>query len=211
MRPAEPPGPAGAVSVSCVGSPPPSTAGLLEVSELGPAGWVVGGQAASTPPHPALAHAQEWSGLCGNAHSPASGLDLGAATFGCRWKPAPRKLLELREEVCDEGEAAKALEPAVVWVLPPRGEGEQVRERFRNLGSLVCTVLGAPCLVRVTGRREGTLGVCTVRLAPRRKLRPTLTRAKRWRLIYNYTFVAGSSQGQLCVFSQETEKKACVC
>lgn len=71
MRPAEPPRPAGAVSISCVGSPP-GTARLLEVGELGK-NWVVGGQ--SPPPARTRASCEVWFAVY---RHPASGLDLGA-------------------------------------------------------------------------------------------------------------------------------------
>lgn len=97
MRPAEPPGPAGAVSISCVGSPP-SIAGPQEVGKLG-LGWVVGGQAAV--PHPASPHTALTLRLIVKLglwypDSPPLGWIWGLHLW-CRWKS--QELLQLREEV----------------------------------------------------------------------------------------------------------------
>lgn len=94
MRPTEPPGPAGAVSISCVGSPP-GTARLLEVGEL-EKDWVVGGQAAPLPPR-ARTQAHCELGLR-YPDTPPLGWIWGLHLW-CRWKSLPQELLELRKGV----------------------------------------------------------------------------------------------------------------
>lgn len=85
MRPTEPPGPAGAVSISCVGSPP-GTARLLEVGELGK-DWVVGGQAAPSPRARTLRLIVSW--VCG-IQIPRLWAGFGGYTSGVGGSPSLR-------------------------------------------------------------------------------------------------------------------------